>query len=106
MQTISREEVKEKLRSDAAVIDVLAPETFRKFHLPHAVNVPVDDQFDEKIQQAVPDKSKPVVVYCYDQECTASPKAAERMEQLGYEHVFDYEAGKIDWQAAGLPVEK
>jgi hypothetical protein len=33
-----------------------------------------------------------------------SPRAAWRLEQLGYE-VADYVAGKADWLAAGLPVE-
>ncbi len=40
-----------------------------------------------------------------DEDCDASPKAAERMEQLGYERVYDYEGGKVDWQEAGLPTE-
>jgi hypothetical protein len=33
-----------------------------------------------------------------------SPRAAWRLEQLGYQ-VADYVAGKADWLAAGLPVE-
>lgn len=45
------------------------------------------------------------MVYCYDADCTASPKAAERIEALGYRSVYDYEAGKMDWKQAGLPVE-
>jgi hypothetical protein len=44
-------------------------------------------------------------VYCYDTDCDASPKAARRMEDLGYQTVYDYEAGKVDWKEAGLPVE-
>ena len=39
-------------------------------------------------------------------DCPASPKAGQRMEELGYQNVFDYEAGKQDWQEAGLPIEK
>jgi CBS domain-containing protein len=34
-----------------------------------------------------------------------SPRAAWRLESLGFEDVYDYEAGKQDWAAAGLPVE-
>ena len=45
------------------------------------------------------------MVYCYDLKCSASPKAAEKMDELGYRDVFDYEAGKMDWKEAGLPVE-
>ncbi len=34
-----------------------------------------------------------------------SPRAAWRLESLGFEDVYDYEAGKQDWAAAGLPME-
>ena len=34
-----------------------------------------------------------------------SPRAAWRLESLGYGQVFDYAAGKSDWIAAGLPTE-
>jgi CBS domain-containing protein len=32
-----------------------------------------------------------------------SPRAAWRLEGLGYGPVYDYAAGKVDWMAAGLP---
>lgn len=34
-----------------------------------------------------------------------SPRAAWRLESLGFKEVYDYEAGKQDWLAAGLPTE-
>ena len=34
-----------------------------------------------------------------------SPRAASRLEALGFELVYDYVAGKADWGAAGLPLE-
>jgi hypothetical protein len=34
-----------------------------------------------------------------------SPRAAWRLEQLGFNHVYDYTAGKIDWIASGWPTE-
>jgi CBS domain-containing protein len=34
-----------------------------------------------------------------------SPRAAWRLEALGFELVYDYVAGKADWGAAGLPRE-
>ncbi|MDP9404293.1 MAG: rhodanese-like domain-containing protein [Actinomycetota bacterium] len=32
-----------------------------------------------------------------------SPRAAWRLEHLGFAQVYDYVAGKVDWMAAGLP---
>lgn len=34
-----------------------------------------------------------------------SPRAAWRLESLGFREVYDYKAGKLDWMAAGLPTE-
>jgi len=34
-----------------------------------------------------------------------SPRAAWRLESLGFDKVFDYVPGKVDWLAYGLPVE-
>ena len=34
-----------------------------------------------------------------------SPRAASRLESLGFESVYDYVAGKADWGSSGLPLE-
>jgi len=108
MQSISRAEVQAKIDGPESmtVIEALPRKSFDDFHLPGAINIPVDDDhFDEKLEKAVPEKSDPIIVYCMDNSCDASPKAGKRMEALGYSNVFDYEGGKKDWKEAGLPVE-
>ncbi len=34
-----------------------------------------------------------------------SPRAAWRLESVGFRDVHDYVDGKLDWMAAGLPTE-
>jgi Mg/Co/Ni transporter MgtE len=34
-----------------------------------------------------------------------APRAAARLETLGFDNVHEYKAGKLDWLAAGLPTE-
>lgn len=34
-----------------------------------------------------------------------APRAAARLESLGFDRVYEYKAGKEDWLAAGLPSE-
>jgi len=104
MQAISREKLQSKLDSDqdVTVVEVLSPDQYEKGHLPGAMNVPFGEQFDEAIQQAVPNREQEVVVYCANKDCPASPNAGRRMEELGYQHVYDYEQGKADWQQAEL----
>lgn len=106
MQSIDREELRSMMHEqDVTVVEVLGENAYKEFHIPGAINVPLDEDFDSQIGAAVPDKHEPVAVYCMDSDCDASPKAAARMEELGYEKVFDYEAGKQDWKQAGLPIE-
>jgi CBS domain-containing protein len=32
-----------------------------------------------------------------------APRAAARLETMGFREVYEYKAGKVDWMAAGLP---
>lgn len=107
MQRITRDELYEKLDKNIGLplVDVLSARAFDEFHLPGATNIPLDDSFDEAIAHAYPNKDQEIVVYCASRDCPASEKAARRMEALGYSQVLDYEGGKADWRAAGLPVE-
>lgn len=108
MQAIGRDDLESMMKGGKrpVVVDVLDPAQYDEFHIAGAINVPVGNRFDAEIQKAVPDKQQPVVVYCYDRDCPASAKAAEKMERLGYGHVFDYTAGKTDWKNAGFPIEE
>jgi len=104
---ITTDDLKKKIdnKEDFALVEVLGPETFAEFHIPGAVNVPVDDTFEAGIQKAIPDKSKLTVVYCRDIECHASAKAVRRMGMLGYQNILEFHNGKAGWKAKGLPVE-
>jgi len=108
MQAISRAQLYNKMlqQDSMVVVEVLSPESYKAFHLPGSVNVPMNESFEDHIQQMVSNKGQEVVVYCQNTECTASPEAAEKMNQLGYHHVYDCEGGKDDWVAAGLPLER
>jgi len=108
MQTIDRNQLVQKMdrNEDFELIDVLPQESFQHYHIPGARNIPINSEnFEDQIQQTVPEKDKEIVVYCKDQECPASPQAAEKLESMGYTNVYDYEAGKEDWRHAGLQVE-
>ncbi|MFW5653716.1 MAG: rhodanese-like domain-containing protein [Planctomycetota bacterium] len=108
MQTISRDNLKEKIDrgDDFVLVEVLDHDSYADAHLPQAINIPIHDKaFGADIQNRFPDKSREVVVYCANTDCDASPRAAEQMERLGYEGVIDYPEGKQGWRDAGLPIE-
>jgi rhodanese-related sulfurtransferase len=107
MQEISRQQVQRLIfRARAQLVEVLPEQQFRKAHLPGALNAPFDERFDLHVQDLVPDKNTPVIVYCSDTKSHLSPRAAEHLDRLGYNKVFDYRGGKADWQEAGLQVER
>ena len=63
--TISREELKQKMdRHDPFVlVEALAEESYRDWHLPGAINVPYD-KVRELALGRLPDKNADIVVYC------------------------------------------
>jgi rhodanese-related sulfurtransferase len=108
MQSITRTQAERKLQEDSRVVlvEALPESSFREFHLPGAVNLPADaDDFAGQAEEKIPDKTTPVIVYCQNTACDASPKAARRLEALGYGEIYDYEAGKDDWKQAGNEIE-
>lgn len=79
MKSINREQLEERLGDEGlTIVEVLDSEAFGRFHIPGAVNVPLTASFASEIEEAVPDKSQEVVVYCWDEDCDASPKAARQ----------------------------
>ncbi len=106
MQAISRKQLQERMGGDddLVLVEVLSAEQYKRGHIPGAMNIPLGDDFDRAVREAIPDQSQDVVVYCASKECHASPEAAQRMDELGYQQVYDYEEGKADWQDAGLPL--
>jgi len=107
VQTINRRALNERLANDdVTLVDVSGAECYRESHLPGAISVPLDGDFEQQIEKVVPDRNKTVVVYCRENSCEVSLKAARQMDELGYQRVWDYQGGKLDWMQAGLPVER
>lgn len=106
VQEITREELRAKLdgREDVVIVEALPPKYFEETHLPGAINIP-HTEVDELAPRLLPDRSAQIVVYCSNRACQNSPRAARRLDALGYENIYDYEEGKQDWIEAGLPTE-
>lgn len=102
---VTREHVQAVLGDPKVVlVEALPPTYYEKEHLPGALNLP-HDQVDELAGSLIPDKATPVIVYCANGPCPNSGIAAQRLQELGYTDVSDYDLGKEDWFAAGLPFE-
>jgi rhodanese-related sulfurtransferase len=104
MNAITRSALKNKLDNGIVLLDVLAPEEYEDYHLPSALNVPLGDDFVQRVAWAFPDRERELVVYCRNGGSDASTRAVEELRSAGYACVLRYAAGKEDWLEAGLRV--
>src|SRR6266581_506179 len=101
-RTVDLAGVQGLLERGAQLVEVLPYEEYQELHLPGAVHLPLKELDAE--HAGLLDRERPVIVYCWDALCDMSPRAATRLEQLGYD-VYDYALSKVDWMAHGLPME-
>ena len=106
MKTIDKKELKRKLDGgeDFALIEVLDEEDFKAGHIKGAIHMSVT-RIGMMAKKKF-DKDYEIVVYCADEDCGASPAAAEKLVKMGFENVYDYPGGKRDWYEAGYPIVK
>jgi sulfur-carrier protein adenylyltransferase/sulfurtransferase len=89
-------------QGEAAVVDVRERDEWEEGHLPRAVHIP-RGYLESRIEGAVPDRSRPVLLYCAAGNRSAF--AAKTLEELGYENVLSLAGGFTDWKRNGLPFE-
>jgi rhodanese-related sulfurtransferase len=66
---------------DFVLLDVRSPESFRKGHIPGAVNLPHGKLVDRNLQQYAPETL--FVVYCAGPHCNGADRGARRIASLG-----------------------
>ncbi|MCQ2204926.1 MAG: rhodanese-like domain-containing protein [Bacteroidales bacterium] len=80
--------------SNVQIIDVRTRAEFLKGHLPHAINIDINDNdFNGLVRQHL-EPERPVAVYCHSGK--KSEIAANIMIDLGYE-VYELENGVLGW---------
>ena len=103
MQTISHEELSNKLaiNSDMLLVNVL-PEDKVDLTVPGSINIPYNaENFTKEVEEAANGKDKEVVVFCANEQCTASDDAAEKLESVGFSNVSDFKGGIKEWEEGG-----
>jgi molybdopterin/thiamine biosynthesis adenylyltransferase/rhodanese-related sulfurtransferase len=87
---------------DAIALDVREQDEVDQGVVPGAVHIP-RGFLEMRIEEAVPDRDRPVVVYCAGG--TRSAFAAKALQDLGYTDVVSLAGGFNGWKGAGLPWE-
>lgn len=86
------------------LVEVLSEDSYKKGHIPGAINIPVDKLAEEAPNKL--NKADTIVVYCASYSCRASTNAAIMLMKMGYNKVLDFKGSKKAWVDAGLELEK
>jgi sulfur-carrier protein adenylyltransferase/sulfurtransferase len=98
-------EAEEYLRRtrQARLLDVREKNEWDEGYIPGATHLP-RGFLESRVEEAVPDKETPLVVYCAGG--VRSAFAAKTLQEMGYTNVFSLSGGYGGWKNAGLPTVK
>jgi molybdopterin/thiamine biosynthesis adenylyltransferase/rhodanese-related sulfurtransferase len=104
VRTVSLEEVRRRLeaREPMVLVDVREKDEARGGTIPGAIHVP-RGFLELQIEQRVPDRAAPIVVYCA--AGVRSALAAKTLGELGYTSVESADPGFSRWKELGFPVD-
>jgi rhodanese-related sulfurtransferase len=83
-------------KKKVVVLDVRTTQEFNEGHLPNAIHIDVMDSVAFVQQSGKLKKGKTYLVYC--KSGRRSAKAAAIMEQQGFRHIWNMEAGITAWK--------
>jgi len=89
-------------RNGAVLVDVRERDEWEEGHIPGAIHIPRGN-LESRIENAVPDRSSKLVVYCASGARSAF--GAKALGELGYEDVSSLSGGFTDWKRNGYEVE-
>jgi molybdopterin/thiamine biosynthesis adenylyltransferase/rhodanese-related sulfurtransferase len=85
---------------DIVLVDVREKHEWNEGHIPGAIHVP-RGFLELQIEEAVPDKSKTVVLYCAGG--VRSLMAGQTLKLMGYQNPISMSGGFGQWKGSGLP---
>jgi len=92
--------------SAALFVDARESAFFEEGHIPRAINLPREEILRAKTIGELEDKSRPLIVYCSEEDCEDGRLVAKGLLAMGHAHVALYAGGWDEWSATGSPVEK
>lgn len=104
IQELTPYEVKRNLkRQNVVYLDVREPDEYRQGRIKEALQVP-RTELETQVAKTVPDPATPIVTFC--QRGIIGALAAARLQQMGYQNVWNLYGGITSWKEDGLPVEE
>lgn len=91
--TADEAQVLMRREQDYLILDVRSPEEYAAGHIPHAINIPME-QFGEDPPKELPDRNQMIFVYCV--KGVRSMNVANRLAHMGYKNIVEM-GGIQDW---------
>lgn len=101
LQQMNAETLHRKMTGEHApiIINALSRDAYLAKHIPGSINIPAENA--ELAKEVIPFMDAEIVVYCANSDCDASPNLAQKLEEMGYTNVSDFEEGLAGWRQSG-----
>jgi rhodanese-related sulfurtransferase len=90
------------------LIDVRTPAEYRSGHAISAISIPLDDLRPEELTEQLGNphagREQPLFLTC--ESGFRAKKAAEKIQNAGFDNLFLVEGGTQAWKKAGLPMQR
>ena len=98
MNILTAQQVKRKIEENpgAKLVMTLGPNAFARNHIPGSLNI----WNIEMAKKEFPLNTE-IIVYCSDQTCMASYYAYQQLEQAGFQNIWRFAGGLVEWNSAG-----
>jgi rhodanese-related sulfurtransferase len=94
------------LHDDGAIfIDTRNPRFYARRHIPGAHHLDMKDGFTLHALEAVARKDQPIVIYSSGETCARGYRGAVFAVAWGYQKVYYFRGGFVDWRDVDLPLE-
>ena len=102
METISREELKEKIDNgdDIKLCLTLSKERFDALRIPGSIHIRTPED-----AMKILDRDDDIIVYCSGVDCVSSKIGYRVLQEHGFKKVRRYDGGLEDWLEAGYALE-
>ncbi len=81
------------------VVDARQNSAYATFHLPGAINIPIDASFARLARESSAiDRTKPVIVYCAHDHCPWAQNIAAQLAARGVRDISVYRGGVREWR--------
>lgn len=99
-EALGQQHEAEKDNQDIVLVDVREKHEWNEGHIPGAIHVP-RGFLELQIEEAVPDKSKTVLLYCAGG--VRSLMAGKTLQDMGYDNAISMSGGFGQWKSSGFP---